>query len=71
MREVRIKGLGMRNWASSMGLLGLFLSTLSLLVFHSPGGDGRRRGAAIPCYSMALRLAERKDDRGLVVLLLR
>ena len=62
----------MGHLARAMGLLGLFLIVVSLpLPVFACVGNGRRRGAAIPCYSMALRLAERKDDRGLVVLLLR
>ena len=49
MREVRIKGLGMRNWASSMGLLGLFLSAHSpRFSFMAGDEDGRRRDAAPP-----------------------
>ena len=42
-----IKGLGMGNWASSMGLLGLFLSAL-FPRFLQAMEDGRRRGAAPP-----------------------
>ena len=68
MREVRIKGLGMRNWASSMGLLGLFLSAHSpRFSFMAGDEDGRRRSSR----ARQLAVAGREDDRSLVVLLLR
>jgi len=65
VREVRIKGLGMGNWASSMGLLGLFLSAL-FPRFLQATEDGRRSSRA-----RCLAVVGREDDRGSVVLLRR